>query len=70
MRLAGVLDEFRLTFKYTDAPEGYRKVYIRMHSIERSELQKLIQDLSTKATLHYMVDRRENNREIFAQKID
>ena len=55
---------------YADVPEGYRKVYIRMHSIERSKLQKLIQDLSTKATLHYMVDRRENNREIFAEKID
>ncbi|MDH3885608.1 MAG: CBS and ACT domain-containing protein, partial [Desulfobacterales bacterium] len=26
---------------YDDVPNGYRKVYIRMHSIERSQLQKL-----------------------------
>ena len=53
---------------YDDVPEGYRKVYIRMRSIERSRLQMLIQDLRTKATLLYMVDRRENAREIYAEK--
>jgi len=50
---------------YDDVPEGYRKVYIRMRSIERARLQMLIKDLSTKATLLYMVDRRENKREIY-----
>ena len=50
---------------YDDVPEGYRKVYIRMRSIERSRLQMLIQDLSSKAILLYMVDRRDNKREIY-----
>jgi len=52
---------------YDKVPEGYRKVYIRMRSIERSRLQMLIQDLSTKTTLLYMVDHRENKREIYAE---
>jgi acetoin utilization protein AcuB len=51
---------------YDDVPEGYRKLYIRMRRIERSELQKLIQELEPKAGLLYMVDHTENNREIFA----
>jgi len=55
---------------YDNVPEGYRKVYIRMRSIERSKLQKLIQDLRTRATLLYMVDHTENNREIYAEKIN
>jgi len=54
---------------YDQVPDGYRKVYIRMRSIERSELQKLIQELESKAGLLYMVDHTENIREIFAEKI-
>jgi acetoin utilization protein AcuB len=55
---------------YDEVPEGYRKVYIRMRSIERSELQNLIGELKTKAALLYMVDHTENIREIFAEKIN
>jgi len=55
---------------YDDVPEGYRKVYIRMRSIERSELQNLKQELESTAGLLYMVDHTENNREIFAEKIN
>jgi len=55
---------------YDDVPEGYRKVYIRMRSIERSELSKLIQELESRAGLLYMIDHTENNREIFAEKIN
>ena len=55
---------------YDDVPEGYRKVYIRMRSIERSKLKNLIQELESKAGLLYMVDHRENNREIFAEEIE
>jgi len=54
---------------YDQVPQGYRKVYIRMRSIERSELQKLIQELESTAGLLYMVDHTENNRKIFAEKI-
>ena len=55
---------------YDDVAEGYRKVYIRMRSIERSELKKLIIELESKAGLLYMVDHTENNREIYAEKIN
>jgi acetoin utilization protein AcuB len=54
---------------YDQVPQGYRKVYIRMRNIDRSELQKLIQELESTAGLLYMVDHSENNRKIFAEKI-
>ena len=54
---------------YDEVPEGYRKVYIRMRSIERTELQNLKQELESKAGLLYMVDHSENKREIFSEKI-
>jgi acetoin utilization protein AcuB len=50
---------------YESAPKGYRKVYIRMHGIERPKLQQLKEELSRSAVLIYMVDQRENVREIF-----
>jgi len=45
--------------------EGYRKVYIRMHGVDRSKMQSLKEDLRKAATLLYIVDHRENKREIF-----
>jgi acetoin utilization protein AcuB len=50
---------------YDRVPEGYRKVYIRMHGIERPKLRELKQELSEIAVLMYIVDHRENKREIF-----
>jgi len=50
---------------YDEVPEGFRKVYIRMHSIERSKLQSLKEALSAKAALLYMINQREDNREIY-----
>ena len=58
-RMASILSS------YDNVVEGYRKVYIRMRSIERIRLQMLIEDLRAKATLLYMVDHRENKREIY-----
>ena len=55
---------------YDEVPEGYRWVYIRMRSIERSELRNLIQELESKARLLYMVDHTENTRKIFSKKIN
>jgi acetoin utilization protein AcuB len=55
---------------FDEVPEGYCKVYIRMRSIQRSELQTLIQELESIAGLLYIVDHTENNREIFAEKIN
>jgi acetoin utilization protein AcuB len=54
---------------YDRVPEGYRKVYIRMRSIERPELQNLKQELESKARMLYMVDHTADNREIFALAI-
>ena len=55
---------------YDDVPNGYRKVYIRMHSIERSQLQKLKNILSEKAALLYVIDHLENSREIYSEKVN
>jgi acetoin utilization protein AcuB len=50
---------------YDGVPEGYRRVFIRMHSIDRERLQPLKEELSQIAALIYLVDHRENKREIF-----
>ncbi len=50
---------------YDEVSDGYRKVYIRMHSIERLKLQELKEALIKKAGLLYMVDHREDNREVY-----
>lgn len=50
---------------YDKTPEGHRKVYIRMYNIDRSRLPQLKKDLKQNATLLYMVDYRENVREIY-----
>ena len=50
---------------YENVPAGYRKVYIRMHDVERSRLKSLKEELARTATLLYLVDHRENRREIF-----
>ena len=55
---------------YDDVPMGYRRVYIRMHSIERSQLQKLKNNLSEKAALLYVIDHLENSREIYSEKVN
>ncbi|MBW1782654.1 MAG: CBS domain-containing protein [Deltaproteobacteria bacterium] len=50
---------------YENVPHGYRKVFIRMYGVEREKLPQLENDLREKATLLYVVDHRENRREIF-----
>lgn len=50
---------------YERVPEGYRKVYIRMYGVDRPKLQELIEALKATAPLIYMVDFRENHREIY-----
>jgi len=50
---------------YEKAPEGFRNVYIRMYGIDRFKLEELKAALKEKATLLYMVDHRNNNREIY-----
>ena len=50
---------------YEHVPEGYRKVFIRMYGVKRGKLSQLEDDIREKATLLYVVDHRENSREIF-----
>lgn len=50
---------------YEGVPAGYRMVYIRAFDIDRATLQQLQKELQQKAKLYYMVDHRENRREIF-----
>jgi len=53
---------------YENAPKGYRKVYIRMFGINRSDLPDLKNELRKTATLLYMVDHSENLREIYLEQ--
>jgi acetoin utilization protein AcuB len=50
--------------------EGKRKVYIRAYGIERGRIDALQAALEQKATLLYMVDHREDRREIYAAAPD
>lgn len=50
---------------YTNVPEGFRKVYIRMYDINRQELQKLRNDLEETARILYFVDHRSNERKTY-----
>jgi len=50
---------------YEHVRDGYRKVYIRMYGVERNRLPQLIKELGEKAKYLYLVDHRENRREIF-----
>ena len=47
------------------APEGKRIVYFRIYDIDRSILPDLIRELRDKGTLIYLVDHRDNKRQIF-----
>ena len=58
-RLASILTS------YEKAPEGYRNVYIRAYNIDRAALEALKTALKEKAKLLYMVDHKNNIREIY-----
>lgn len=50
---------------YEKAPEGYRHVYIRAFDVDREKMPRLVDELRAKAKLLYIVDHRENKREIY-----
>ncbi len=50
---------------YTDIPEGQRKCFIRMYGVDRFKLEDLKNELQENAHVLYMVDHRENRREIY-----
>lgn len=50
---------------YENVEKGFRKVYIRMHSVDPHRLEELKAALRQQGELLYMVDPKENRREIF-----
>ena len=58
-RMASILSS------YEKAPEGHRYVYIRMYGVHREKMPQLKEDLKKKGKMLYIVDSRENKREIF-----
>lgn len=58
-RMASILSSFE------GAPEGFRTVYIRAYGLDRERLSDLKKELKTAAKLLYVIDHRENKREIY-----
>ncbi len=58
-RLASILTS------YERSPKGYRKVSIRVRTLDRSKLPTLEHELSARAKVLYKIDFRENTRQIF-----
>jgi acetoin utilization protein AcuB len=52
---------------YEGVPKGYRKVYIRMFGIDRAKLSEMKEEFNKRATVLYMVDHRENTREVYQE---
>lgn len=52
---------------YQNVKEGYRRVYIRVHTIDRKKLGELLNELKAQATVLYMIDHREGRRAYFDQ---
>lgn len=62
-RLASILS----TNEY--APADKRIVYLRIYGIDRSILPDLVRELREKGTLIYLVDHRDNKRQIFREML-
>jgi len=58
-RMASILSSFE------GAPEGFRTVYIRAYDLDRERLADLKKELKGAAKLLYVIDHKENKREIF-----
>lgn len=58
-RLASILTS------YEGTPKGYRKVHIRVRSLDRAQLAGIKEALKERAGLQYLVDFRENVRETY-----
>jgi acetoin utilization protein AcuB len=58
-RMASILSS------YEREPEGFRRVHIRAFDIDRTKLSELKKELKSSAKLLYVIDHRENKREIY-----
>ena len=52
---------------YERVPAGFRLVYIRAYDLKRDDLQQLVEELSGKALLLYLVDHREDIRHVYQE---
>lgn len=52
---------------YADAPEGFRRVYIRCFHIDCSKIEELRRELKETAKLLFIVNRHEGSRKIFEE---
>jgi acetoin utilization protein AcuB len=59
-RMASILSS------YDRAPQGFRHIYIRAYQVDRENMTLMLEELRAMARLRYLVDHRENRREIFA----
>lgn len=55
---------------YERVPAGFRLVYIRAYDLKRDDLQQLVEELSGKALLLYLVDHREDIRHVYQELPD
>lgn len=55
---------------YERVPAGFRLVYIRAYDLKRDDLQQLVEELSGKALLLYLVDHREDKRHVYQELPD
>jgi acetoin utilization protein AcuB len=59
-RMASILSS------YDRAPQGTRHVYIRAYQVDRDKMPGMLEELQARARLRYLVDHRENRREVFS----
>jgi acetoin utilization protein AcuB len=52
---------------YANAPEGFRRVYIRCFHMDRRRTQQLHAELDEVAKTLFIVDRKAGTREIFSE---
>ncbi len=50
---------------YARVPAGFRVVYMRAYDLKREEMPQIIEELNRKALILYMVDHRDDKRQIF-----
>jgi acetoin utilization protein AcuB len=56
---------FAIMTSYANAPEGFRYVYVRILHVDRRRMPELQRELGETAKILFMVDRKENTREVF-----
>ena len=56
---------FSILTSYDRVPDGYRNLYVRAFAIKRERLTDLKNKLAQRAKLLYLIDHRENKREIY-----